>query len=150
MSVQSQIHALSPTSQDSTWRGKPNEWLRQLAGPALSKVGVHLVQSICGGVENTSRAVAHKLEIARYKIDVKIATHTNVGPYPAFVWRNIRSLERITHIAFIAIFPSDARAFLVPIDEIPEIALKDSKVPGEKQIVITGEFPPAWMQAHGR
>ena len=146
MSVQSILSGLKIEDSDSVWRGKPNEWLRRLSPPALNDIAIRLVHSIYGGSRSKARLLTHKIFTKDMKIDVRIATQTAISGKAAFGWRSIRNLDEITHLAFVAIYPSNARLFLVPVREIPDSFLKSTNVDGVYQIVLSDAANlPDWL-----
>lgn len=149
MSVQEELTKLRRSDLDPSWSGQPNEWLRRLPGPSLSDVAIQLVASLTGGTRNRTKSVTHKVESGGNRIDVKVATLSEIGGAAAFCWRNLRDLDRITHLAFLAIYPSVSRLFIVPVQQIPASYLKQTNVPGGFQIVITGAtYLPAFLGNH--
>lgn len=60
----------------------------------------------------------YKVKSGRKNIEVKLSTLSVSGAGDIFMWQRISMSAAFTHICFIAIYPSDARMFLVPKDEV--------------------------------
>ena len=149
MSVQSHIASLQSELSDPDWLDKPNSWLRQLNAVHLSEMAVRLVHNLVGGKRNNSRLLRYKIAANGKYIDVKVATLSRINNAPALAW-HLHNSGIYTHLALVAIYPTDARVFLIPIDQIPDAALSPLKGSvGEYQFVTTQPHElPIWLLDH--
>ncbi|HWS22971.1 MAG TPA: hypothetical protein VN226_00880 [Anaerolineales bacterium] len=119
--AQESFSKLSRTRIDPMWSGKPNEWIRSLPPARIGIIGEDLALSILGGIKAKNNSVGYDLNSEGRLIEVKLSTVVlmNSGKSPTLCWRQIRPSDPYTHIFFVAVYPSDARVFLVPRGEIP-------------------------------
>jgi hypothetical protein len=146
MSVQSHIASLQSELNDPDWLDKPNSWLRQLNAVRLNEMAVCLVHKLVGGQRNNSRDIRYKISANGKYIDVKVATLGRINNVRSLGWR-LHLSGLYSHLALVAIYPTDARVFLIPIEQIPDTAFR--LVKGRKdqyQFVTTQPYElPAWL-----
>jgi hypothetical protein len=106
------------------WTGKANAWIRELAPGSVGKVGEDLVLELVGGARSPNNKSGYDISCGEMLIEVKLSTVVVMSGYPILVWRQIRPDDPYTHICFIAVYPEDVRAFLVPKEEIPSDVMK--------------------------
>jgi hypothetical protein len=148
--IQTTLAAFRTSEFDDLWAGKPNAWVRDLSAIRSSELGERLVLKVLGGSRPQGSENGYKVVQGDKYIEVRLATAGEMNGLPAIAWRNIRPAASFTHIAFIAVFPEDARMFLVPKSELPVDSLGVVKgSPGTYQLITrrVKELYP-WMVRH--
>jgi hypothetical protein len=145
--IQSSLEALKSSEFDVLWAGKPNAWVRELSSSRLSVLAERLVLRLIGGERPEGSENGFKVIHGEKYIEIKIATVGEMNGLPAIAWHTIRPDNPFTHLCFIAIYPDNARMFVVPKNEILQDALGVVKgSPGTFQLItrrVTQLYP--WM-----
>ncbi len=106
------------TKEKSLFAGKKNEWICKLNPTEMGMIGEKLVSDVLGGAITRERAIGYNVIVGEKLIEVKMSRISLSNGFPRLSWGQIRPKDKYTHICFVAVYPEDVRAFLVPRNEI--------------------------------
>lgn len=151
--IQGRLNELHRVADEAMWAGTKNAWVRALPPATVGKIGEALALKILGGTATKNNTIGYDIDLAGKRVEVKLSTVVMNDGYPILIWRQIRPADPYTHICFIAVYPNNARMFLVPKEAIPQEVLKHQHGRGKSLDVfqiharkIDTLFP--WMVAH--
>jgi hypothetical protein len=102
------------------------------------------------GKPASTYASGYKVLAGEHRIEIKMATLGLMGNYPAFMWQHIDMSGDFTDLCIFAVYPNDARIFIVPRDEIDIASMSKLKGTDQKYQLTTKRtdelFP--WMVRH--
>jgi hypothetical protein len=116
--IQNLLSSIKRSSKESLWIGAKNEWVKELRGVRSAYVAQDIVLLLTNGKPAPINAGGYKVIVGEDRIEIKLATLGQMGNYPAFMWQGIDMSGDFTHLCLIAIYPDDARVFMVPRPEI--------------------------------
>jgi hypothetical protein len=116
--IQALLASAEYHAPDQLWDGKPNAWIRNLGTRASART-VQLLASLAleGHVVDDDQA-GFKVVSGEKKIEIKHATLGLMSGYPTLMWQRVALPGEYTHLCLLAVYPEDARLFVVPKEEI--------------------------------
>lgn len=118
MSLQDIFEAFKHMPGEDIWHEAPNYWVRQLSPVSRAGLAKKIVLSIFGGEPIQDVDAGYKVVSEQRRIEIKLSTLSVSGGRQSFMWQRINMGAPFTHLCFFAVYPSTARLFLVPKNEI--------------------------------
>ena len=148
--IQNLLTSVKTVPKNSLWDGTPNEWVRNLGTVRSAKLAQDMVLLLVNGAPASTYASGYKVITGDSRIEIKLATLGHMGSATAFMWQGIDMSGDFTHLCFIAIYPSDARMFVVPRSDMDITSMSKLKGLDNKYQLTTKKindlFP--WMVRH--
>jgi hypothetical protein len=148
--VQKLLKSVKVTPRSSLWDGAENAWVRSLGTVQSAQMAQDLVCFLTDGKPASTYASGYKVLAGEHRIEIRMATLGLMGSSPAFMWQRIDMSGDFTDLCLIAVYPNDARLFIVPRADIDQTSMSKLKGHDQKYQLTTKRiddlFP--WMVRH--
>jgi hypothetical protein len=133
--------------KEDTWAGATLSWIRDLTNPGKGKVGANLIAGCFSqrSVRHVNRP-EYDLLIDLHRVEVKLSCLNDTG---LFKWMQIRLQDNFTHLALVAVYPEDIKAYLIPREDLINLRPQHRGHRGDGTITYLSAKPDeAWLRPY--